>query len=123
MADLITLTQQPVRQVTATNVLQPIYLSLDISGYDFLDMEAGIVGVEGAVTQFTLDLYTGMQVQTDDGWVSAGNLITQANPTTNSWYKVNFPNSLLRYIRWRVTTITAGTAVTFFIRGMARRYA
>src|SRR5579871_3799057 len=37
MADVLTLTPQPIR-VTATG-LQPIYLALDVGGYDFLDME------------------------------------------------------------------------------------
>ena len=122
MADVITLTQQPIRYATASGVgFQPIYTSVDIAGYDFLDLEAGVVGNEGAVTAFTLDLYTSMQNQTDDGWVSAGtSLLTTA--TVNTWTKTNFPNGLLRYVRWRVSTITAGTAITFFVRGMARRY-
>jgi len=121
MADILTLTAQPIRYPTASGVgFQPIYLATDISSYDFLDMEAGIVGVEGPVTGFTLELWTGMQNQTDDGWVSVGALVT--GTTANTWTKANFPNSLLRFVRWKVTVITAGTAVTFFCRGMARRY-
>jgi hypothetical protein len=126
MADIITITPQPIRFTTASytspGVLQPIYLSTDIGGYDFMDIEAGVVSNEGTVTAFTLDLYTGMQVHTDDGWVKVGNsLITTA--TVPTWATTNIPNGLLRYVRWRVTTITVGTAMTFFIRGMGRRYA
>jgi len=123
MADVITITPQPVRYLTSAGAgLQPMYLALDIGGYDFCDIEAGVIANEGTVTAFTLDLYTGMQAQTDDGWVSAGtSLLTSA--TVNTWNKVNYASGLLRYLRWRVSTITAGTAITFFVRGMARRYA
>jgi hypothetical protein len=123
MADVITITPQPVRYLTSAGTgLQPIYLALDAGAYDFLDLETGVVSVEGAVTAFTLDLYTGMQTQTDDGWVQ---VVTLSSATTSpTWTKVNVPatTGLLRYLRWRVTTITGGTAVTFFIRGMGRAY-
>jgi len=83
MADVITLTQQPTRYLTSSGAgLQPVYLSVDIGGYDFLDIEAGLVSNEGAVSAFTLDLYTGMQNQNDDGWVSAGtSLLTGRCPS------------------------------------------
>jgi hypothetical protein len=123
MADIVTLTHQPIRYTTAAGAgMQPILMATDVGGYDFLDLEGGVVANEGSVSAFTLDIYTGMQAQTDDGWIQVGSsLITAA--TTNTWYKQNYASGLLRYVRWRVTTITSGTAITFFIRGMARRYA
>lgn len=125
MADMITLTQQPLRYTlasfTAGTVFQPLFLAVDIGNYDFLDLETGIIGNEGSVTAFTLELWTGMQTQVDDGWVSAGQLISSV--TVNAWNPKNIPNGLLRYVRWKVTGMTAGTAITFFVRGMARRYA
>jgi len=121
MADIVTLTHQPIRQLTTTGTLQPIYLAADIGGYDFLDMQAGLLGIEGAVSAFTLELWTGMQAQTDDGWAKVGaTLLSTTTPGT--WGAVNYPNGLLRYLRWRAV-VTGGTAATFFIRGMARRYA
>ena len=61
-----------------------------------------------------------MQAQTDDGYVSVATLNTAT--AGNSWSKVNISSGLLRFVRWRVTTLTGGTAVTFFIRGMGRSY-
>lgn len=122
MATPITLTQQPVRYTTAAGAgFQPIYLAFDVSGFDMLDVEAGLTGVEGAVSAFTLDLYTGMQTQTDDGWVSVGSSLLSTT-SVNSWNKVSISTGLLRFVRWRVSTITGGTAATFFIRGMGRSY-
>jgi hypothetical protein len=124
MADVFTITPQPIRFTTASyaspGVLQPLYLALDVGAWDFMDIEAGVVTVEGAVSAFQLDLFTGMQVQTDDGYVSVTTLSTATSG--NSWNKVNIASGLLRYVRWRVTTLTGGTAVTFFIRGMGRSY-
>ena len=122
MADLITLTQQPIRYPTGPAGFQPIYLATDVGGYDILDLEGGVVANEGGVTAFQLEIWTGMQNQTDDGWRIVGEqLITAA--TTNTWYIQNYKRGLLRFVRWKVVTITAGTAITFFIRGMARRLA
>jgi hypothetical protein len=119
MADIITLTPQPVR-VTATG-LQPIYLSLDIGAYDFLDMELGITNLEGTSPNVTVELWTGMQTQTDNGWVQLYQFPNQS--ANNTWLKQNIPNGLLRYLRWNVTALGGtGPAATFFIRGMGRAY-
>jgi hypothetical protein len=120
MATPFTLTQQPIR-VTAPGY-QPIYLAMDISGFDVLDVELGVVGLEGTATpSVTVELWTGMQNQTDDGYVQ---LVAFANQTTTNVYlKQSIGSGLLRYLRWKVTTL-GGTspAATFFIRGMGRSY-
>ena len=122
MAISFGLTQQPIRYTTASGAgFQPMYLAVDISRFDLLDMEAGLVAVEGTLTSFTLDLYTANQKQTDDGWVPLGSTLFTGT-TTNTWQKVAYTSGLLRYLRWRVTSISGGTAATFFIRGMGRSY-
>lgn len=119
MADMFTLTPQPVR-VTATG-FQPIYLALDIGAYDFLDAELGILNLEGTSPTVTVELWTAMQNQVDDGYVQCFAWTNQT--TTNTWIRATGVNGLLRYLRWKVTTL-GGTspAATFSIRGMARAY-
>ncbi len=120
MAIPFTLTQQPIR-VTATG-FQPIYLAPDISSFDALDVELGIIGLEGTSPTVTVELWTGMQNQTDDGFVQ---LYAFANQNTvNTYLKQNITAGLLRYLRWKVTTLggTGSPAATFFIRGMGRSY-
>lgn len=91
--------------------------SLEVSSIDQVDLVLVLLGIEGAVTAFQLEIITGMSTATEDGWVSAGTFT--AGTTVFAPEKVNFPR-LLKYIRWRVITITGGTAVTFSIRGMGR---
>jgi hypothetical protein len=120
MADMFTLTPQPVR-VTAVG-FQPIYLALDIGAYDFMDVQLGILGLEGTSPTATVELWTAMQNQTDDGWVQAFAWTNQS--TTNTWIKGTVSSGLLRYLRWKLTTLggSGSPAVTFSIRGMARAY-
>lgn len=122
MADILTLTPQPVRYQTSAGVgMQPVYLALDVGAYDLLSIEAGVVGNDGGVASFTLDLFTAMQLDTDDGWLSVGtSLLTTA--TTNSWTRVAYQGGFLRYLRWKVSAISGGTAITFFVRGRGMRF-
>ena len=84
MADIVTLTPQPIRVTTAGGnpQWQPIYLATDIGGYDILDVEGGVIANEGSVSAFTLDIYTSMQNQTDDGWIKVGRDSTPENWAT-----------------------------------------
>ncbi len=121
MAVPITLTQQPIR-VTATG-FQPIYLASDVGMFDVLDMELGVTGLEGTSPTVTVELWTGMQSQTDDGYVQ---LYAWSNVSAaNTYLKSGAINSgMLRFVRWKVTTLggTGSPAATFFIRGMGRSY-
>ncbi len=120
MADMFTLTPQPVR-VTATG-FQPIYLVLDVGAYDFFDAQLGILNLEGTASpNATIELWTGMQNQTDDGYVQ---LFAWGNQnTTNTWIRQGGISGMLRYLRWKVTALGGTTpAVTFSIRGMMRAY-
>jgi len=122
MATPFSLTYQPIRYTTSTGAgFQPLYLAVDISRFDLLDMEAGLVAVEGSLTSFTVDLYTANQNQTDDGWLAIGSTLFSGT-TNNTWQKVSYSSGLLRYLRWKVTSIAGGTAATFFIRGVGRSY-
>ena len=54
MADVFTLTPQPVR-VTATG-FQPIYLALDAGAFDLIDIELGIISLEGTTPNVTVEV-------------------------------------------------------------------
>lgn len=118
MATEIDLTNGVIRMPTnATYTYQQIQQSVDVSRYDQVDLLLHVAGVEGAVTTFIVSIMSGMQLETDDGWVALAPFasVTTANGTA----VLNVPK-LFKYIRWKVTTITGGTAVSFTIRGMAR---
>jgi hypothetical protein len=130
MADIITLTAQPVRLSVANGAAQrqAIYLATDMGGYDIVDWDLTVVAVEGTSPTLKVNIVTGLQAQTEDGWVTAcafnsGNAIT----ATNSYVASVGPtsgNPLLRYVRWDVTAFGGTSAfATLWIRGVARRLA
>ncbi len=133
MADMITLTPQPIRLALTNGIAQrqAIYLATDVSGYDVLDMELVVPALEGTTPQLAISVVTGMQVQTEDGWIKAGgfnssSLITASNTSSMITIGNNSSSgaSLLRYVRWDVTSFGGTSAfATFFIRGMARKLA
>ena len=114
----IGLTNGVVRALTATaNNAQGVQNSLDVLKYDQADLVLWIAGVEGAVTVFTVSITSGMSLESDDGWVTLASFASTVAP--NGTATLNVPR-LFRYLRWRVTTMTGGTAVMFTIPGVAR---
>jgi hypothetical protein len=117
MRDVIEFTKAPVRVTSTTS--QDIKDAIEVAPHDQLDALLDVVGVEGSGT-ITVEILTGMQKDTTDGWVSIGTF-TSVN-TTNSHEKIQF-TSLLRYVRWNIKSYTTFNAVTFQITGMLRRTA
>lgn len=111
MADILFLTEKPVRN-TIQNTLQELRLALPVDMYDELDLL--LTMYEG--TSVVIELWTGMQRETDEGWVLAG---TFATTSAQGETKLNIKN-FLAFLRWKVTT--TGNA-TFLINGMGRRWA
>src|SRR2546429_545486 len=120
MADIITLTQQPIR-ITAT-ARQNAWAAVDVSGYDILDMEL-VCTVEGTSTTLQFNIFTGMHFQSDDGWFVTATTFPNIAATGVVIKPLTLTGGFLRYIRWDVSGFAGLTAVTFFMRGMARRYA
>ncbi|MGZ5152773.1 MAG: hypothetical protein ACXWC5_22355 [Burkholderiales bacterium] len=116
MATEITLTPQPIRLTAAAR--QALYLAVDISPFDSLDLEAVCV-FEGTATNAIVNIYTGMQLDTEDGWVLAG-AVNSLSGTGQQIARLNIPGALLRFVRWDISSLGGATAITFFIRGMAR---
>ncbi len=110
MADIIHLTDKPIRNTGATT--QELRLAVDVSAYDELDLL--LTMYEGSSIQ--VEVLTGMQIETEEGWVSAG---TFSTISAQGETKLNLKN-FLRYVRWDQNT--AGAA-TFMVNGIARRWA
>ncbi len=134
MADIIDLTPSEPATVSFTlngagPTLQNLWDAFDVSKYDVLDLELGIVNIGGTLGTVTIDLYTGMQIQTEDGWVQVKNVTTGVSIwgtglAVGAYVLASQSLGFLRYIRWQVTTpLSAGQSVTFFIRGIGRTYA
>jgi hypothetical protein len=140
MGHFITLTPHPVtiNLPAKGNSYQSLWTVIDISGYDILDLELGVLFLSSkVVANFYIE--TSMQNQTDSAshgntagdWLVAGtfqqNILGNANSVPNpQWQKLNIASGassqgFLKYIRWRVNLNAAGT-VTFFIRGIARTW-
>src|SRR5262245_10988221 len=114
MRDIIDFTKAAVRVTGATS--QDLKDAIDVAPHDQLDALLSVVGVEGTGT-ITIEILTGMQKDTTNGWVSAGTFT--AVIATNTHEKKQF-TSLLRYVRWNVVN-SSFNGVTFQIAGMLRR--
>ena len=123
MADIIVVTPQPVA-ITAT-VMQDIRTAIDISAYDYLDLQVGLLSVGGTGT-LTVNFFTAMQNVVDDGsWASGGvncGNVTFTQADVNKWKGLRLPDSsiLLKYLRYQLIPGTL-TSATVMISGMARR--
>ncbi len=118
MADLIRLTKQPIRVTYLAT--QPIYLAVDVSGYDQLDMSCYVPSIEGTGPFLVaLRLLHGSQLDTDNGWAA---LDWFASFTASNQISVNTYTNFLRYIRWEVTNFSGAAAASFAISGMGRRH-
>jgi hypothetical protein len=115
----VILTEVPIR-VTATGA-QELRLALDLLDLDELDLELQVLRLEGTTPSVTIELQTGMQIESTEGWVSVAAF--NAVSTAPNAQKRNFVN-LLRFVRWNVTTLSGsgGPAATFLIHGLGRRW-
>ena len=107
----------PGQPITVTAVsTQPLSEAVDVSEFDILDLMSSVAAMTASTV--TIKIITGMQKQSEDGWVTAVEF--SAATVVGSELKTK-TNGFLRYIRWTVTAITGGSA-TFYIRGMGRSY-
>jgi hypothetical protein len=109
MARLAYLTDKPVRVLDPEK--QPLRLAVDVGDVDELDLL--LVVYEGI--DVTVKIITGMQTESELGWVDAGSFTTVG---ANEAAKLNLTN-LLRYVRWEVTSVREAT---FTIAGIARNW-
>lgn len=118
MATPFRLTPRPIRVTAITK--QNLQDSLDVSAYDEIDALCAIDAIASG-TGLAIKLITGMQKETEDGWVTllswtAGNLDTLGDCEC-----INASTRVLKFIRWEVTGVGGAASITFDISGMLRR--
>jgi len=121
------LTRAPITLTTPQ--IQPLYLALDVSRFDVISVLVGVPALAGSPTPTaSVQIWTGMQTQTEDGWVQYGNTLTFTSP--DSWLALTIPSSgtpsgfPLRFIRWKVTALAATSpSVTLHVAGEGASYA
>jgi hypothetical protein len=115
----IVLTAFPVR-VTAVGA-QALELSQDVLSFDELVVELQVLTLSGGGTpDITVELQTGMQVESTSGWISAGAF---ARVTTAPSVELKSFTQFLRYVRWNVGGLSGtGPSATFFLSVVGRRW-
>lgn len=121
MADIFRLTNQPVRVTdTAGSVRQPLTQVVDVTFYDEIDLQLGVLTILGTTPSVVVRILTNMVNDSEDGWVEA--TAFTAVTSSNMWEKKNITNPL-RYIRWEVTLSGTGSpSVLFTLGGLLREW-
>lgn len=115
MSALVYLTKGPTKIVTAGS-RQLIQNAIDVSAFRHIVLLLEVLAIVGGGS-YEITVLTGMQLDTEDGWIELG---TFGSQTTADSFKVNLADAL-QYIRWEVKTLTGSTPhVTFVISGVAR---
>lgn len=101
---------------------QPLSQSIPIIGFNQLDVLFGILAFTGGATSAVVSLWTGMQSDSNDGWVQ---LYSFGSVGLNDWQKaaIGPAYGLLAYARWKVISFAGGSnprSVTFALRGLGR---
>ena len=116
MSALIYLTNGPVKIVQAPSS-QLINTAVDVSAYRHVSLLLEAIRLVGTSPQYEIVILTGMQLESEDGWVELG---TWTLKSAEGDFKLDLTDPL-RYIRWQVKQLTgAGAEVTFLIGGVAR---
>jgi hypothetical protein len=117
MAPTFALTQQPIR-ATGTQ-RQPMYLALDVSGFDGLDVEL-MCNIEGTAANAAITLVTGMALDTESGWSAIPANFAPISGTGQQFFRVSIRGGLFRYLRWDVGSLGGASAITFFLKALGR---
>jgi hypothetical protein len=100
-----------------SSTVQPLRESTDVREYDELDVLLQVVAVTGS-GNVVVEIITGMQVDTEDGWLTAGTFTAM---TATGAQKIHV-TGLLRYVRWKAT-LTGFSNVSLVVSGMMRQRA
>jgi hypothetical protein len=111
MAGLVQMMSAPVR-IGVQNELQDLRLAVNVAQYDTLDLLLNVY--EGS--NVAIQIWTGMQVESDEGWVLLGSAFPTV--TTAPGSKLATFTNPLAFIRWKMTN-TGNT--TFMITGIGRQ--
>lgn len=112
MADILNLTPDAV----TVSAVGPASLkeTVEVTGYESADLVLMVLKLTASAS-VTVEMETSMQLNV--GWVSLGEFtaVTAADGAEKKRF-----SGLLRYLRWRVSSLTASASATFMIQGMIR---
>jgi hypothetical protein len=88
--------------------------TLDVTGYNDADLVLMVLKLSASAS-VTVEVETSMQQHI--GWVSLGafTAVTAAGGAEKKRF-----TGVLRYLRWNVTSLSAGASATFMLEGMIR---
>lgn len=116
------LTPQPVSVSGQASFTLPLSRAVNVLAYDSADLALTILALS-ATTSPTADveIWTGMQTDTLDGWYKAANWPQQTAPSATG-LKLNVTN-LQKYIIWKITlgAVSGTPSCTFYIAGVLRQ--
>lgn len=106
-----------VIRVTA-NTVSDLRNALDVSEFRSLDLLLDAIVLEGTSSPTAVvEILTGMQRETDQGWITVFAFNT-VNASQGKELKQAL--SFLRYIRWKVTLMGTNSVLTFSVGGMGK---
>src|SRR5437660_864086 len=125
MATIISLTPaQPVTVIgpMGATTRQNLWDVFDTSPFDYFDLQLGVTAITGSGIAIELD--TSMQIEVDDtSWIQPATPVVWSSLGSAPFYALKtLDKGFLRYLRWNVSTMTGGQSITFWIRGIGRRY-
>lgn len=112
MADILNFTPNAVT-VSAAGAASTKQ-TLDVTGYNDVDLLLMVLKLSAGAS-ITVEVETAMQQHI--GWVSLGAFaaVTEAGGAEKKRF-----SGVLRFLRWNVTSLSAGASATFMIEGMIR---
>lgn len=93
--------------------------AINVLAYDSADLMLLILSLTGTSPTADVEIWTGMQTNTLDGWYKAGNWLQQTVAST-AGLKLNIA-SLQKYIIWKVTLGGTSPLCTFYVAGVVRQ--
>ena len=114
MADEVPTTPIPITLTALAK--QPLAQAIEVSDIDRIDAVLTILALTG--TNVTIRLISGMQKETESGWVEVATFTLQG--AVGSSFAIT--TGLLKYVRWELVNATGLGSVTFFIQGMGRTF-
>lgn len=118
MSAAINLTGGVIRVSGAGTIKQDLRNVVDVGEFSELDLLLNAIALEGSAgPTAAVKIWTGMQKETDDGWVV---IITYTTVNASNVQELKQSLSFLRYIRWEVTLTGTNPVLTFSVGGMAK---
>jgi hypothetical protein len=114
------LTEQPIRvafgDINDPPAVQPLYLATPLAGVTSLEV-AWTVYQLSAAADFDLQLYTGEDATSENGWYVAAQI---QGVSAIGVQKFSLTSGFLSYLRWRIVKTAYPSSIYFHVAGTAQ---